>query len=445
MRTRFTQLSNKRTLFSVLSLLVVMALVVTACVAQAPAGGGAAGGEQAAAGEATTIRITCWESGDALEPFNNAIEKFQAANPDIKVQLECIPQEYGTKLLAQLAAGSAPDIFQNGDGDVAKYVREGAVAPLDDFISGADGLDMNVFFPGVASFGQVDGQTFYLTKDYSPLVLYYNKKLFDEAGVDYPTADWTWDDVLAAAQALTKPDGEQWGIQVPNSWGDLTWLRGVLPLIYQNGGSVISEDGTKTDGYLNSPETIAALQWYVDLIQTHKVAPSKADIDALAGVDLFQTGKVAMLWTGRWPLKDFLANPDLEFGTSGLPAGPAGKANALCWAGFTLNANSDKKDAAWKFLKYIAAGEGAQEFADYAFTAVQAVAESQNLATDEYNAPIIADLDNVKPLPEFTTPKFLDCVETTYKEEIEQVFLSGKTVQAAMDDAVATADACLAE
>ena len=71
--------------------------------------------------------------------------------------------------------------------------------------------------------------------------------------------------------------------------------------------------------------------------------------------------------------------------------------------------------------------------------------ESQNLANDEYNAPIIADLDNVKPLPEFTTPKFGDCVEKFYKEEIEQVFLSGKDVQTAMDDAVAKADACLAE
>ena len=445
MRPRLMQRYNQRGRLSVLSLLVVIALVVTACVAQTPAGSGVATGDTAATGEATTIRVTCWESGEALEPFNNAIEKFQAENPEIQVQLECIPQEYGTKLLAQLAAGSAPDIFQNGDGDVAKYVQEGAVAPLDDFISGADGLDMNAFLPGVASFGQVEGQTYYLTKDYSPLVLYYNKKLFDEAGVAYPTADWTWDNLLEAAQALPKPDGAQWGIQMPNSWGDLTWLRGVLPLIYQNGGSVISDDGLTTTGHLNSPETVAAIQWYADLIRTHKVAPSKADMDALAGVDLFQTGKVAMLWTGRWPLKDFIANPELEFGTMGLPAGPSGKANALCWAGFTLNANSEKKDAAWKFLKYIAAGEGAQEFADYAFTAVQAVAESQNLATDEYNAPIIADLDNVKPLPEFTTAKFADCVDKFYKEEIEQVFLSDKEVQTAMDDAATKADACLAE
>ncbi len=442
MQPRFIELANKRSLLSVLSLLVVFALVVTACVAQAPAGGGAATGETA--GEATTIRISCWESGDALEPFNNAIKSFEVANPEIKVNLECIPQDYGTKLLAQIAAGNAPDIWQNGDGDVARYVAEGAVAPLDDYINGSDPLDMSAFLPGVASFGQVGGQTYYLTKDYSPLVLYYNKKLFDEAGVAYPTAEWTWDDLLAAAQALTKPDGSQWGIMIPNTWGDLYWLRGVLPIIYQNGGSVVSEDGTKTTGFMNSPETVAALQWYVDLIVTHKVSPAKADIDALAGADFFQTGKVAMQWTGRWPLKDYKANPDLSFGTVELPTGPAGKANALCWAGFTLNAKSENKDAAWKFLKYIAAGDGAKEFASYALTAVQAVADEQKLGEDEYDKQILNDLNNVKPLPEFTTPKWGECGEKNFKAGMEDVFLNGTSVQDAMDKAAADADACLA-
>lgn len=435
----------KRKFFGLLGLLMVISLIITACPAPGgqPGATGAAGGE-AAAGGPTTIRISCWESGDALEPFNNAIKSFETANPEIKVNLECIPQDYGTKLLAQIAAGNAPDIWQNGDGDVARYVAEGAVAPLDDYINGSDPLDMSAFLPGVASFGQVNGQTYYLTKDYSPLVLYYNKKLFDEAGVAYPTAEWTWDDLLAAAQATTKPDGSQWGIMIPNSWGDLYWLRGVLPIIYQNSGSVVSEDGTKTTGFMNSPETIAALQWYVDLIVTHKVAPAKADIDALAGADLFQTGKVAMQWTGRWPLKDYKANPDLSFGTVELPAGPAGRANALCWAGFTLNAKGENKDAAWKFLKYIAAGDGAKEFANYALTAVQAVADEQKLGDDEYDKQIINDLNNVKPLPEFTTPKWLECGEKNFKAGMEDIFLNGTSVQDAMDKAAADADACLA-
>lgn len=445
MKRTFVSAGAYGRLFAMLSLLVALAMVITACPAPAaPAGDGAAAGGGSAANP-TTIRITCWESGDALEPFNKAIANFEKENPEIKVNLECIPQDYGTKLLAQIAAGNAPDIFQNGDGDVAKYVDQGAVASLDDLINGEDGLDMKAFLPGVASFGQVAGKTYYLTKDYSPLVLYYNKTLFDAAGVAYPTADWKWEDLQAAAKALTKDDGSQWGIAIPNSWGDALWLRGILPIIYQGGGTVVSDDGKTTTGHMNSPETVAALQWYVDLILKDKVAPAKADYDALSGVDLFQTGRVAMQWTGRWPLKDFKANPDLKFGTVELPAGPAGKANALCWAGFTLNAKSENKQAAWKFLKYIAAGDGAKEFASYALTAVQAVVDEQKLSEDEYDKQILNDLNNVKPLPEFTTPKWTDCGEKNFKAGMEQVFLSGTSVQDAMDKAAADADACLAK
>lgn len=424
-----------------LAILVVVALLA-ACVA--PQGGGSSGGQTASSGP-TTIRISCWESGDALEPFQKSIDSFQKANPDIKVSLECIPQDYGTKLLAQLAAGTGPDIFQNGDGDVAKYVQQGAVQPLDDYINGKDGLDMNVFYPNVAKFGQVNGKTFYLTKDYSPLILFYNKKLFDEAKVEYPNENWKWEDLATAAKKLTKADGSQWGIEIPNSWGDPTWLRGVMPLVYQNGGAVISDDGKTTTGHLNGPETVQAIQWYADLILKDKVAPNKPDIDALQGVDLFQTGKVAMLWTGRWPMKDFQKNKDLNFGTTVLPAGPKGKANVLCWAGFTINSASKNKDTAWKFLKYIAAGDGAKEFANYALTAVKSIADSQNLAKDEFNAPVIKVLDDVKPLPEFTTPKFTDCVENQYKSAMEEVFLKGAAVQASLDNAAKQADACLAK
>ncbi|MCC9077730.1 sugar ABC transporter substrate-binding protein [Litorilinea aerophila] len=450
---KFGKRSGVCNFWAMMSLLLAVLLVAAACV---PAGGPAPQGGQAgsaseagaAQGPRTTVRIGSWDSGEALEPFNNAIAAYESANPNVDIQLEAVPQEYGTKLLAQLAAGTAPDIFQVGDGDVAKFVARDVVEPLEPYINGNNPLDMDVFFPNVAQFGIVNGQVYYLTKDYSPLVLYYNKDLFDEAGLDYPTTAWTWDDLLTAAQALTVRDDSgqvtRWGIQLPDTWGDLYWLRGILPIIYQGGGSVISEDGTTVQGHINSPETVAALEWYVALFKEHGVAPDNADLEALAGVDLFQNGMVAMVWTGRWPLKDYLANESLNFGVSGLPTGPAGKANVLCWAGFALNKASENKETAWDFLKYIAAGDGAKEFANYAFTAVRAIAESQHLDTDEYNAPIIADLENVRPLPEFTNPRFQECVETPFKEQLERVFLEDISVQEAMDAVAASAEACLA-
>ena len=88
-----------------------------------------------------------------------------------------------------------------------------------------------------------------------------------------------------------------------------------------------------------------------------------------------------MLWTGRWPLKDFMNNPELNFGTIGLPMKKQ-HANSICWAGFAMYNRSENKEAAWAFLKYIAAEEGAQEFANYALTAVEPIAEEQGLADD---------------------------------------------------------------
>lgn len=389
------------------------------------------------------VRVGTWESGDALEPWNNAIAAFHEEYPDIEVKLEPVPQEYGTKLLAQMAAGTAPDVYQVGDGDVARFVREGIVEPLDPYINGDNPLDMSLFFPAVAEFGQIGGETYLLTKDYSPLVLYYNKDIFDEAGVPYPTEDWTWDDLLDAAQKLTTED--RWGIQLPGHWGDWLWHRGIQPLLVQNGASLISEDGTMVEGYMNSEKTVEALQWYVDLFLKHKVAPTREDVDSYAGVDLFANGIVAMVWTGRWPLKDWKAIEGFNFGTAGLPAGPVGKGNALCWAGFAINSASQNKEAAWTFLKYIAAGEGAKEFANYALSAVQPIVEEQGLDTDEYDGPIVADLANVKPIPETYTPYFNECVLDPFRENLEKVFLEGMSVQDAMDAAAQTGQACLDE
>jgi multiple sugar transport system substrate-binding protein len=408
------------------------------------------------------VRVSTWESGDNLQYWTNAETDFEALHPGVDVQLQSIPQEYGTSILAQFAAQSAPDIFQVGDGDAAKWQALGAVEDLAPFIEGENGFDMAELVPGVAAFGQVAGSTYYLTKDYSPLVLYYNKDQFDEAGVAYPTADWTWDDFLAAAKALTLDANgnnadsadfdpaniQRWGVWLPNSWGDTTWERGILPIIYQNGGRQVSEDGTTTTGYMNSEANVEALQWYVDLFEVHHVAPTRTDYASFSGVDLFATQMVSMMWTGVWPLNGYLTGDSaltFNFGTNILPAGPEGNGNALCWAGFGLYSGSQNKDAAWEFLKYIAVGEGAEQFATYALTDVVRIIEAQGLDTDPYKGSVIADLANVQRIPETYTPFWADCGFKFFTQELATVLEGDAVVQDAMDLAASQADACLAE
>ena len=166
-----------------------------------------------------TIRVGSWDSGDALIPFNNAIKNFEAKYPDVTVQLEFVPQGYGDKLLTQFAAGTAPDVFQIGDGDVAKFASQGVLESLDPYITGDNPLDTSVLFPTVLAIGQSNGHQYALTKDYSPLVIFYNKALFDKAGVAYPAENWTWTDFLTAAQKLTKADGYPMGYSAPRFLG----------------------------------------------------------------------------------------------------------------------------------------------------------------------------------------------------------------------------------
>jgi multiple sugar transport system substrate-binding protein len=419
----------------------------------APAAEATAAPTEAAAPAANlsgTIRVGSWDNADALEPFNQAIKSFEETYPGVKVQLEDVPQGYGDKLLAQFASGTAPDVFQVGDGDVANFASKGVFEPLDPYISGEKGgnpLDTSVFYESIANIGKVNDTTYLLTKDYSPLVLYYNKDLFDKAGVAYPTKDWTWNDFLTAAQKLTVVENGkpvQWGVQLPDGWGDAYWTRGILPVIYQNGGDIISPDGKKVSGYLDSDATIEALQWYSDLFLKHKVAPTKADVDALSGQDLFRIQKVAMLWTGVWPMSDYKGDKTLNFGTVELPQGKV-RANSICWSGFAIYSKSQNKDAAWAFLRWIGADKGAEDFANYALTDVQSIAKAQGKDTDPQFAPVMADLANVKPLPDFTTPKFNDCLNTPFMAGLEQYFLKGGDLKAIMTDVATKADACLAK
>ena len=398
-----------------------------------------------------SIRVGSWDGADALKPWNEAIASFKAAYPNVEVNLESVPQGYGDKLLAEFASGTAPDVFQVGDGDVAKFAAQGVFEPLDPYISGQKGnqpLDTSKFVKAVADIGKVNGTTYLLTKDFSPLVLYYNKKLFDAAGVAYPTNDWTWDDLKAAAQKLTVKDSSgnvtQWGIQLPDGWGDAYWTRGILPLIYQNGGDIVSPDGKKASGYLDSDATVQAVQFYSDLFLKDKAAPTKADVDAVAGADLFATGKVAMLWTGVWPLGDYIKNSDISVATAQLPHNKQ-RGNSICWAGFGLYSKSQNKDAAWAFLRWIGADKGAESFAQYALTDVKPIADAQGKTKDQNYGPVMADLDNVHPLPDFTSPKFGDCVATPFQAALEDYFTNGGDLKQKLTDVATKADACLAK
>jgi multiple sugar transport system substrate-binding protein len=370
------------------------------------------------------LRVGTGDSGEGLTPHQEIISRFEEANPDILVQLEAVAgSDYYTRLLTQIAAKRPPDIMQVGDDAVPMFVDKGAFVLLDDYIKGTDGLDTSIYLPGLLEPGQWNGEQWLLPKDYSPLGVYYNKKIFDQFGVPYPKDGWTWDDLLATAKALTKDtnnDGtpEIWGIQLPASWttGFEYWVDAA-------GGRLISEDGQKFVGYMDSPEVQNAVTFYSDLYNVHKVAPPPADLAMWGGGNTeFDQGKAAMRLFGRWPEAGYKSNPNIDLGLVGVPVGKE-RANVLFWGGFGIAANSENPDAAWRFLKFYTGTEGAEVWKDWALPAVKSVADSSGMSKDPIEGVWINELNYLKPRAYVFTPYWGQTADPALRKVLETMLI----------------------
>jgi multiple sugar transport system substrate-binding protein len=403
--------------------------------------------EPPAAGAKIILRVGTGDSGEGLNPHQEIIAGFEDENPDILIQLEAVAgRDYYTRLLTQIAAGDAPDIMQIGDDAVPMFVGKGAFLPLDDFITGEYPLDTGIYLPGVLEPGQWEGQQWLLAKDFTPLAVYYNKKIFDEYGLEYPQEGWTWDDLLDTAQALTQDtdgDGKTdiWGIQLTANWttGFEYWIAAA-------GGRLISEDGTQFVGYMDSPEAIEAVQFFSNLYNVVQVAPPPADFALWAGGNAeFENGTAAMRIFGRWPQASYRDNPNLDLGVVGVPRGQE-QANILFWGGFGIFGGSEHPEAAWRFLRYYVGEQGSQVWKDWAIPPVASVADEAGLTADPIEGVWISELNNLAPRAYVFTPYWGETADPALRRALETVLIDpGADVAAVMQTAAQEAQAALDE
>lgn len=412
------------------SIVVILAVLLSAC-------GGPA--------EKIVIRVGTGDAGEGLKPHEEIIARFEADNPDIDVQLEAVAGDYYARLLTQASAGDAPDIIMVGDDAVPEFVGKGVFLDLAPFLKGKYPLDTSIYLPGLLDPGQWEGKQWLLPKDYSPLGVYYNKKIFDQYGVAYPKDGWTWDDLLKTAQGLTKDtdgDGKTdlWGIQLTANW-----TTGFEYYVAAAGGSLISEDGKTFAGYMDSPETIAAVQWLADLYNKYKVAPPPADLTGWAGGNPeFESGKAAMRLFGRWPQSGLKSNPNVDLALVGVPTGQV-RANVLFWGGFGVYAKSKNPEAAWRFLRFYAGEPGAQVWKDWALPAVASVAAS-GTTNDPIDGVWLKELDHLVPRAYASTPYWGQTANPALAKALETVLIDpAADVATVMQTAAQEAQASLDE
>jgi multiple sugar transport system substrate-binding protein len=296
-----------------------------------------------AAAEPTTISYFTFSAApDHLKDLDQMIAAFKTANPDVDVKVETAPfDQYFTKLQTLIAGGTPPDVFELNYENFVTYASKGALADLTP-LAGADAGFAKKFYPRAYEAFSRDGKQYGLPQSFSNVVLFYNKDLFDAAGVAYPTEDWTWKEELDAAQKLTDAGKGVWGEYSPIQFWEF------YKTAAQSGCGVFGPDGKTVT--INQPGCVEALTWMTDKVGKYKIAPTDADMAGVSDGDMFKQGKIAMLRTGIWMFSAFKDAPfkwDIA-----LEPGNTQKAHHFFANAVAISPQSKNQQAAWKWASF---------------------------------------------------------------------------------------------
>jgi len=311
---------------------ILTAVVLTGC---------SSGSSDDSSGPVTITYSNFISNGGNEENLQAIVDAFQKENPDITVEVTTSAySDYFTKLQTDLAAGTQSDVFDLDGGSFANIQANGVLAPL-------DGVDASKYRTSVLDSYNVDGSQYGLPTSFSNVVLFYNKDLFDAAGIEAPTSDWTWADEQAAAEKLTDTAAGVWGDYQPISYNEY------YKTVQQAGGSFLSDDG-KTAAF-DSDAGAAAADWLAGKSGT--VMPSAADGAGTPDFDtnLFKDGKLAMWHTGIWMIGlvgDLPFNWDIA-----VEPGDTQKASATFSNAVVVSNDSKHKEAAQKWAEYLSSSE----------------------------------------------------------------------------------------
>ena len=303
---------KKNRLFSLIAMALAVLMVFTACgsaattqtiATESKSTGSvetAAVNEDASSAEPVTITYCNFNSsGGNEETLAKMVAAFEQEHPNIKVEVETIGyDDYFTQMQTRVAGGTAPDCYELNIENFAAYANKGILAE----ITGVDVSGLNETALGAFN---VDGKQYGLPESFSNVVLIYNKDLFDQAGVAYPTNDWTQDDLQAAAEKIRALGDDIFGIWQPITYNEF------FKVVAQYGGALLNED--KTEFTINSPENLAAATALVDRVLVSNVQPNAVQQGGMGDWDMFMSGRLGMIPTGIWAFQTFTDGCDFEW------------------------------------------------------------------------------------------------------------------------------------
>ncbi|QBD80567.1 sugar ABC transporter substrate-binding protein [Ktedonosporobacter rubrisoli] len=370
----------KKSLISLSSVLLLLIMVLSAC-----GGDNSPTQSSSSSNQPVTLRYGLWDKNQ-VPAMQKIIDAFKKTHPNISVNIEVTPYvQYWTKLETAATGGSAPDVFWMNGPNFIKYASNQIIAPLDEQIS-ADKVSLDNYPSSLMQLYSYGGKHYALPKDFDTIGLWYNKALFDAAGVKYPDDSWTWDTLREASKKLTNPSKGVWGIVA-----DMNDQQNFYNTIPQAGGYVISPDHKKSG--FDSPESISGIQLWVDMIKD-KSSPTLAQITDTTALSLFESSKVAMYYGGSWSTIEFAQNQAIKDKVDVAPL-PQGKkrATVIHGLGNVISANTKYPKEAWEFVKFLGSKEAATIQADTGtvIPAYNGTQESWVKAYPKFNAKTFID------------------------------------------------------
>lgn len=399
------------------------------------------------------VTFAFWGDPAELRAYEAVVAAYEAAVPSVDVQINHVPaaDDFYARLTTGFAAGDPPDVFLINYRRYGQWSAAGALEPLGPRLRQSTVAPPEAYYPQPMEAFSAGGELICVPQNVSSLVVYFNRQLFDTAGVPYPQSGWTWEQFLAAAKALTKDlDGDgindQHGLGVENS------LIRFTPFIWQAGGQLVDDVDRPTRLTIDTPEARAGIQFFIDLSLVHKVVPSEAEVLAVSDEDRFAGGTTAMLLQSRRAVPTLRAIESFTWDVAPLPAGAAGEVGILHSDAYCLSAGSQNKEAAWSFIEFATGPQGQPIAAQTGRTvpSLISVAESPaflgprgGVATgtdlDRFSAPAssrvyLDTIPQIRRLPSISTwPE----VEDAFNNSLGRAFYG----EIPVDDAIALAQA----
>lgn len=312
--------------------------------------------------------------------YDEWCEEYNRVHPDVKVEIEWITTGYDEKKVTSFAGGQAPDFYFIHTPRLPLDIEEGMCVPLDEYIDGPNGIDAEDLFPAIWEATTYKGKRYGFSDVNGVQILYYNKKMFREAGLEFPDENWTWQDLAETAEKLTKDiDGDgridQYGFQCDE------YNRVFTTYVWSMEGKLFDNEQSPEEPLFNGPVGVEAAKYLSDLVLVYGVAVPPGVPGALGYREAFGSQKVAMILDGSWMINTFSYREDLEYGTTLVPKGKvrAGWYDVCTWV---MSSQTKHPDITWDVIKFLSGPDRALALADYGGVHLQGMPSWQSCYED---------------------------------------------------------------